>query len=96
MTYYGTHATDIVGYTYQADNHCPGCMRDMAQSMAEQAGLPRGTQWGNTEQILAEVAKGKGINQEDERSFDSGDFPKVIFGSMVEDDERCGSCGETL
>jgi hypothetical protein len=36
------------------------------------------------------------ITREDERSYDSGDYPKVVFADMVDDDEYCGSCQNRL
>lgn len=45
---------------------------------------------------LDELAESLGIDPEDERSYDSSDFPKVIFADSVEDDEHCGRCHELL
>lgn len=55
------------------------------------------------------MAERFGIDRADERSFDSGDFPKVIFGNQVHDGchadngyepgqcaDRCGGCGQHL
>jgi hypothetical protein len=78
---------DIVGYTYQADNHCPECT-------AAIAGIPG----LDAEPALTVWAALCGITRGDEHSFDSGDFPKVITAQMAEHDaswgadNRCGSC----
>ncbi|MCV7151556.1 hypothetical protein, partial [Mycolicibacterium pyrenivorans] len=49
------------------------------------------------ETLLDEMASKAGIDRHTERSFDSGDFPKMIFGVHVENtDERCDTCGEPL
>jgi hypothetical protein len=45
---------------------------------------------------LDERAEALGIDTDDERSYDSDDFPKVVFASQVEDAEYCGSCHELL
>jgi hypothetical protein len=79
--------TDIVGYTFQADNHCPPC--------AAQAVGWDGT--GDPHAHIESAGQAKGIDVFNERSFDSGDWPKVIFNSQVEDSgERCGTCHELL
>jgi len=92
------HATTIVGYTFNADTYHPSCLT-----------LPTGPDeafdgWDladgvrmSTEDNLNEIAYAFGINRADESSFDSGDFPKVIFACQVEsDDETCGACGAPL
>ncbi|SRR6266567_1646147 len=77
----------IVGYTYQADNHCPRCM-------AAIAGIPGLA----AEPALTVWAALCGITRGEEHTFDSGDFPKVITARMAghEDswgaDNRCGTC----
>lgn len=50
----------------------------------------------SAEQSLTELAFAFQIDRGDENTFDSGEFPKVIFAGMVDDDELCGSCGEPL
>lgn len=91
---YGTHATDIVGYSYQADIHCPPCIVDIFRSQGRTKVAPTSI---GVEAALNHAAQLEGVNREDERSFDSAEFPKVIFGSQVESsDERCGGCGEPL
>lgn len=89
-------AWTIVGYTFNADNYCPSCIIDA---------LPTGDGekydgWAGTlvtyEEALEEIAIAFGIDREDEASFDSGDFPKAIFASDVEDDEYCGECHSPL
>lgn len=88
-----THATDIVGYTYAANNYCEHCTAVMFER--EDADAPNIFQ--GAESILNDEAGRRGIDRMDERSYDSGDFPKVIFASQVEDeDERCGQCHESL
>lgn len=71
------HATDIVAYTYQAETLCPGCTLD---ALNVPAGL-RAEQ--SCESILETLAVAQGIDCRDLRSFDSGDFPKVVFADQV-------------
>lgn len=89
----------IVGYVYQADIYCDACIVDAVTAdggaydgwaLAPSISMP-------TEHNLSEIAFAFGIDRTDERSFDSGNFPKVILAGMVEsDDERCGACHESL
>jgi hypothetical protein len=37
-----------------------------------------------------------GIDREDERTFDSDTFPKVVFADQIEGGEYCGGCGTEL
>lgn len=79
----------IVGYTFQADILCPSCtVKKLFDEDTSELGSP--------EMLLNFAAERVGIDRTDERSFDSDDFPKVIFAVQVEEDERCGDCGEAL
>lgn len=49
-----------------------------------------------TEANLDEVAMAFGIDRYDESSYDSDEFPKVVFGSDLADGEHCGACGTDL
>jgi hypothetical protein len=85
------NATDIIAYTYDAEMLCPGCT---VQALRTYQSVP--VQATTTEGFLDMLAVDRGINRYDEREFDSGDFPKVVFADQVEDAERCGSCGREL
>jgi hypothetical protein len=50
----------------------------------------------STEDNLHEIAAAFGIDWTDEDSFDSSEFPKVIFDSQLESDEYCGRCHRVL
>jgi hypothetical protein len=86
------HATDIVGYTYNADTYCPSC----TERIADERLLQIAPTVDPGLDVLGTWARELGIDREDERSYDSGDFPKVVFADMVEDDEYCGSCQNRL
>ena len=91
------HACDVVAYTYNAEILCPHCTL---------AALPTGE--GQTfdgwrdlsgqpvEDSLTELAAAFGIDRDDESSFDSAEFPKCVFLTMLDGSESCGSCGEEL
>lgn len=82
------HATDIAGYSYQADTYCPSCI------VAAVTGIGCPCPDSDTENHLDGIAAGRGIDRYDERSYDSGDFPKVIFVSDLEGDDCCACGGE--
>lgn len=80
----------IVGYTYRADIYCPDCIHvamGWATFMARQS-------VADAEAILDILADERGIDREDEYSFDAGYFPKRVLGGTLEGDERCGQCDE--
>lgn len=87
------HATDIVGYTYNADEYCEHCTAVLFEREDDEAP----SIFQGAEAILDYEALRRGIDRHDEATFDSGEFPKVIFASQGEsDDERCGSCHDPL
>lgn len=87
-----------IGYTYSADNYCPDCIVEMFGATYDAI---------NAEGVLDLVARARGIDRYDERSYDSGDFPKVIFHAHDvcnayegyepgQCGDRCGRCHEFL
>lgn len=87
-------SNELAGYTYQADNYCRRCI--IAVLDAPELALHGDT---DPEECLDIVAEARGIDRYDERSFDSNDFPKVIFDYQVEGIEKCANfneCGEVL
>lgn len=77
-------ADTVVGYVYQADQFHPSCLY----------GVPWRVEVGEVEHALDRWAALDGVNRADESSFDSDDFPKVIFADQAEG--VCGRCGEPL
>jgi hypothetical protein len=74
----------IVGYTFNADVFCSGCMA-------------RGLGWdggGDPTEFIDQRGRDKGFVRED--FYDSGEWPKVIFEHQCDSDERCGNCGGEL
>jgi len=92
-------AADIVAYTFNADTYCPDCIIDALPTGDGQAfdgwKLAAGVVM-TVEDNLAEIAHAFSIDRMDEWSYDSGDFPKVVFESQIEDVEHCGGCGREL
>ena len=88
-------AYDIVGYTFDADTYCPECVLDIANEWLYADGVKVG--YMRVEDALDAWATSAKITRDDEWTFDSGDFPKVVFCDSVEDDtEVCGNCFEPL
>lgn len=91
---YGTPADKIVAYTYNAETLCPEC------TLAALGGVPSSDvprqPHGVVEKMLALDAEARGIDRMDEKSYDSSEFPKVVFACQIEGDERCDHCGEVL
>ena len=83
----------IVGYQFQADLYCGRCAID-ALLGTEDAARYWVAGHGDVENIFDNLARARRIDREDEYSFDSDDFPKVVFyGDVLEDGENCGTCG---
>jgi hypothetical protein len=86
---------DVVGYSFRADTYCPECtvLEVLKLRGIEGHGLSY-----YVEEALNLLARFEGIDREDELTFDSGDFPKVIFRDQVEDpcQVTCARCGILL
>ena len=91
-------AWDIVGYTFNADIYCPEHIIAALPTGDGEAydGWAVAQPWVNVEDNLSEIAYAFQIDRMDERSFDSGDFPKVVFDSSTEGDEFCATCGRQI
>ena len=99
MTNYRGHATDIVAYDFRADRYCPACIISVLTSTEEYDG------WATApslkpipvEDDLSEIAHAFSIDRFSEETFDSGEFPKVVFRSS-DDLGFCGNydCGREI
>lgn len=93
-------STDIVAYTYRADIYCPDCIIDQLPTgpdeMFDGWAIADGADYISTEDNLSEIAAAFQIDRFDESSFDSSDFPKVVFDSQIEFTEYCGQCGAEI
>jgi len=86
---------DVVGYQYQADFFCPACQLDLVTMDLVEQGI-RFAVLPDAESALDALAERAGIDRNDEWSYDSDDFPKVIFRDQADDDTACGRCGRTI
>lgn len=96
--------TDIVGYTYKADMYCPRCAlkaiwQGWHKEIADDIREPY------IEGALDLFAAVLGIERDDESTFDSAQFPKVVYRNQTYHPDaehtggladHCGSCGEIL
>lgn len=101
-------AWTIIGYTFNADIYCDGVciiraigeigpvIYDRAERITDVTELFDGS--ATVEDALTVIGTARGIDRDDERSYDSGDFPKVIFASEEFPDycPRCAVCTGVL
>lgn len=89
---------DVVGYTFHAALICPSCIVGAVADgggrvWGELLGVPAGV---TAEEGLAIQAERLGVDRMNESSYDSGDFPKVVFRFSGADLEGCDVCGADL
>ena len=75
---------DIAGYTFQADVIDADCLLDVANAWLAQDGVK--VPYLVLADALRAWATSAGIDAQDEHTYDSDVFPKVIFVDSVEDD----------
>jgi hypothetical protein len=106
MSNYG----DIQGYQFQANTYCADCIGEVVFSQYEEklyphAKLMRLSEGGeekliyrtlSAEECPNTIANKLRTDREDERSFDSSEFPKVILDACQEEHDICGACHEDL
>ena len=100
------NACDVAGYTYAGDTYHTWCVVDELQERydAFPESVLKVIREESIEVALDAIAAFLGFDRMDERSFDSGDFPKVLFVDQIrwetdEDDcgpDMCGRCGESF
>ncbi|MBM4570246.1 hypothetical protein GS896_27480 [Rhodococcus hoagii] len=75
-------AFDIAGYTYKAENYLPA---NLIEAMIADGSASPAARDMSVEDVLDQIAAANAIDRMDERSFDSSEFPKVIFESQITD-----------
>jgi hypothetical protein len=81
---------EITGYVFKAETFCPKCLR---RKMYMDGFIDKTLKSQQTEDMLDLLADDMKINREDEWTFDSDRFPKVIFKSDAElVQDFCLSC----
>jgi hypothetical protein len=91
---------DITAYSFQASLVCPACIVGLISGGGdtEPVPVPPGL---TAEEGLTVLAAQRGIDRMSEHTFDSDQFPKIVFRDQLEDTfsglpERCEVCGELL
>jgi hypothetical protein len=79
---------EIAGYVYKADFYCSDCVTKVMEQGSGSA--------VDQERYLDYIAAGEGIDRQNEYSFDSDIFPKVVLGDNIDFGDRCGWCGLVL
>lgn len=96
--------SDLVAYMFEADLYCE---TDLVARLIREGRLSVTAESMPTELALDQLAGVEGIDRENERSFDSDDFPKPVLREQCipQDDESeleeeypsmCGECGCVL
>lgn len=80
---YGRKADAIVGYNYKAATYCP---THLIELLVQSGKLSPAARDMREEDALDQWAGAEAIDRQDERTFDSDDFPKVILSVQSEDD----------
>lgn len=90
---------EIAAYAYGAELLCPGCTIEALPTGEGERfdgwALAEGVRM-SAEDNLSELALAFGIDRDDESTFDSDDFPKVVFLDSLEAGETCSHCGGEL
>jgi len=89
----------VAGYTFAADTYCVDCILSVLPEYHTDGMV------GDTRDVhgvvdvdgaLWDVAIDSGVDREDEYSFDSDDFPKVILQGMTNESTECGKCSASI
>ncbi len=93
--------TEIVGYAYRAEIWCHDCMSTYLLTLPGNSDRMKVAATPPTEDLLDELAAKYEVDRLDEYSFDSDDFPKVVFRYHLTDHanegiEECHHCGWEL
>jgi hypothetical protein len=82
-------ADEIAAYTYMSDTYCPPClighMVRTGEASLDARDMP-------TEHVLDQCAAANAIERTDEASYDSSEFPKVVFLHQLADSATCDHC----
>ena len=83
---------DLVAYMYQADLYCPRCIIGELSGRSPHA-IDGPTALAGVEAALDAHARLHGIDRMVEWTFDSGEFPKVVFRHELASCEHCQGAG---
>jgi len=101
----------IAAYTYRAEEVCPECISKWASGKLREQGFTEieikqfatehsvvdvGIRAFRSENLLRNLAEILDIDLEDYYSFDSDNFPKIIFYDQIEEVSYCPKCKSRL
>jgi uncharacterized alpha/beta hydrolase family protein len=102
-TNYLVKSYSVVGYQLRADQYCLDCIEDETIKVVNNWTKIDKSIFDNenvidSEDMLDIIAKKIGIERMDEYTFDSWDFPKVIFADQIDDEniDYCGECQKSI
>ena len=84
---------EIAAYSYRAEILCPACTIEALIAAGDAAPAARDMA---AETVLDQCAGALAVDRDDETTFDSDEFPKVVHLDQVAADERCGVCRQNL
>ena len=84
---------EIVAYTYRAALYCPACL--IETMIADGFAAPAARDMP-TDDVLEQCAGAMGIDQDDDTSYDTDEFPKPVLLDWVTDADVCARCDEPL
>ena len=83
----------VKGYVFEADIWCPACMEEHLGRAGSKYQYAYSLKLASAESMLDSWAKRVGFKRDNEHSFDSDEFPKVI---LDQDEQEICKCGETI
>ena len=84
---------EIAAHTYRAAIHCPRCLVETMIATGDASPAARDMP---AEDVLDQCAGASTIDRTDEHSYDSDEFPKVVFLDQLPADATCDECGTEL
>ena len=80
------------GYVFQCSIYCPSCMIEILIERGDAAPAARGM---ISVEVLEQISHAAGVDFDDEYSYDSDEFPKVVTNEQG-DGSECERCGRLL
>lgn len=84
---------EIAAYSYRAEIFCPACTIEALIAAEDATPAARDIP---VEAVLDQCAGALAVDRDDETTFDSDEFPKVVHLDGVAADEQCGACRQNL
>ena len=84
---------EIAADSYRAEILCPACTIEALIAAGDAAPAARDMA---AETVLDQCAGALAVDRDDETTFDSDEFPKVVHLAQVADGEQCGACHQNL